>query len=225
VSSGLVPEGSRSCDRGRRCRDRRSARRARPGINQSRKFENVGTVRSRDEKRVGIAVRSTREARGASRARWNWIRGNACRDGKRRAREETRSESRLRTEVVAHVARPSNAENGQITAQVTRMTQLAPLQTWLQHLAWDLRRDHAESRCTVSDEPRANPDGWRAQRLCRGPGEGDQLVIRFDNRQSELRAQSSEGGVRHLRYRRASPLFSLLAFRRQRRLIFCDRKP
>ena len=52
-----------------------------------------------------------------------------------RARSETLRRRSTRTEVVAHVARPSHAENGQVPAQVAGVAQLAALQARLEHLA------------------------------------------------------------------------------------------
>ena len=66
--------------------------------------------------------------RGASGARDTSARST-------RARSETLRRRSTRTEVVAHVACPSHAENGQVPAQVAGVAQLAALQARLEHLA------------------------------------------------------------------------------------------
>ena len=70
-----------------------------------------------------------------------------------------------RTEVVAHVARPSHAENGQVPAQVARVAQLAALQARLEHLAVRTRtRSRGESGSTSRRRPaRVRPSAWEAR--------------------------------------------------------------
>ena len=70
-----------------------------------------------------------------------------------------------RTEVVAHVARPSHAENGQVPAQVARVAQLAASQARLEHLAVHTRtRSRGESASTSRRRPaRVRPSAWEAR--------------------------------------------------------------
>ena len=119
---------------------------------EDRAFASAGVGRHR------AAFAATRGSSGARSALPRSTRELVPRRGRRRT---------TRTEVVAHVARPSHAENGQVTAQVARVAQLAALQARLEHRKPFARKDAFTKRVGRSTSrrrtARVRPKAWEAR--------------------------------------------------------------
>ena len=121
--------------------------------------KRVRIARSRPRAWGGIERRSPRRAVRRERdLRFRDRRASLFRDAPSRT---------TRTEVVAHVARPSHAENGQVTAQVARVAQLAALQARLEHRKPFARKDAFTKRVGRSTSrrrtARVRPEAWEAR--------------------------------------------------------------
>ena len=121
--------------------------------------KRVRIARSRPRAWGGIERRSPRRAVRRERdLRFRDRRASSFRDAPSRT---------TRTEVVAHVARPSHAENGQVTAQVARVAQLAALQARLEHRKPFARKDAFTKRVGRSTSrrrtARVRPEAWEAR--------------------------------------------------------------
>jgi hypothetical protein len=127
-------------------------------VNATRR-KRVRIARSRPRAWGGIERRSPRCAVRRERdLRFRDRRASLFRDAPSRT---------TRTEVVAHVARPSHAENGQVTAQVARVAQLAALQARLEHRKPFARKDAFTKRVGRSTSrrrtARVRPEAWEAR--------------------------------------------------------------
>ena len=112
-------------------------------------------------------VRALAERGAGSRRRAAAWHGEGARNRSTRARSGTLRRRSTRTEVVAHVARPAHAENGQVPAQVARVTQLAALQARLEHLAGRTRtRARRESGSTTRRRTARVSGAGRREGLC-----------------------------------------------------------
>lgn len=125
----------------------------------ARRRKRVRIARSRPRAWGGIERRSPRRAVRRERdLRFRDRRASLFRDAPSRT---------TRTEVVAHVARPSHAENGQVTAQVARVAQLAALQARLEHRKPFARKDAFTKRDGRSTSrrrtARVRPKAWEAR--------------------------------------------------------------